>query len=136
MTIGERMYYCRLESKMTQKELGAKTGIDSATIGKYERGVINPKFQTLLKIADALGVIWTDLMPEELLLVTQRGVVSEDPVRVTMALNEEEICLIAKFRTLTAEGRKEAAKRVKEVSLIPQYQKAEDPRYQKTEKKD
>lgn len=56
MTIGEKIYYCRLENHMTQKELGEKTGIDSATIGKYERGKLNPKFETVLKIANALNL--------------------------------------------------------------------------------
>lgn len=61
MTIGERIYYCRTENHMTQKELGEKTGIASATIGKYERGVLNPKISTLRKIADALGCDVSDL---------------------------------------------------------------------------
>lgn len=56
MTIGEKIYYCRLENHMTQKELGEKTGIDSATIGKYERGKLNPKFETIIKIANALNL--------------------------------------------------------------------------------
>lgn len=46
---------------MTQKELGEKTGIDSATIGKYERGVLNPKIGTLRKIAEALDCKVADL---------------------------------------------------------------------------
>lgn len=61
MTVGERIYYCRTEKHMTQKELGEKTGIDAATIGKYERGILNPKVGTLRKIADALGCKLTDL---------------------------------------------------------------------------
>lgn len=63
-TVGDRIYYCRLENKMTQKELGAKTGIDSATIGKYERGVLHPKVDTLRKIAAALDVPWTVLFQD------------------------------------------------------------------------
>lgn len=61
MTVGERIYYCRIENHMTQKELGEKTGIDGATIGKYERGVLNPKIGTLRKIAEALDCKLTDL---------------------------------------------------------------------------
>lgn len=64
-TVGDRIYYCRLEHKMTQKELGAKTGIDSATIGKYERGVLHPKVDTLRKLAAALDVPWTVLFAED-----------------------------------------------------------------------
>lgn len=61
MTVGERIHYCRIENHMTQRELGEKTGIDGATIGKYERGILNPKIGTLRKIADALGCKVTDL---------------------------------------------------------------------------
>ena len=61
MTVGERIYYCRTENHMTQKELGEKTGIDPSTIRKYESGRLNPKISTLQKIADALGCDVTDL---------------------------------------------------------------------------
>lgn len=66
MTVGEKIYYCRIENHMTQKELGEKTGIDGATIGKYERGVLNPKFETVKKIADALNIRPLDLYPDKL----------------------------------------------------------------------
>lgn len=61
MTIGERIYYCRVKNHMTQKELGDKAGIDPSTIRKYESGRLNPKIGTLRKIADALGCKVTDL---------------------------------------------------------------------------
>ncbi len=61
MTVGEKIAEERKYSGMTQKELGEKTGIDGATIGKYERGVLNPKIGTLRKIADALGCKVADL---------------------------------------------------------------------------
>ena len=61
MTVGEKISEERKWAGMTQKELGEKTGIDGATIGKYERGVLNPKIGTLRKIADALGCKVTDL---------------------------------------------------------------------------
>lgn len=56
MTIGERIYYCRTEKHMTQKELGQRAGINSVVISRYENDVLNPKIGTLKKIADALGV--------------------------------------------------------------------------------
>lgn len=61
MTVGERIYYCRMENHMTQKELGEKAGIDPSTIRKYESGRLNPKIGTLRKIAEALGCKLTDL---------------------------------------------------------------------------
>ncbi len=56
MTVGERIRQNRLNKKITQKELGEKAGIAEPTIRRYELGKLNPKFETLQKIADALGV--------------------------------------------------------------------------------
>lgn len=61
MTIGERIYYCRVENHMTQKQLAEKIGIDPSTLRKYESGRLNPKIGTLRKIADALGCDVADL---------------------------------------------------------------------------
>ena len=56
MTIGEKIKNIRKEEGLTQKELAAGTGIDDATIRKYESGKLNPKPATLAKIAKGLGV--------------------------------------------------------------------------------
>ena len=65
MTIGERLAEKRKFAGLTQKELGARTGIDPSTIRKYESGRLNPKIETLQRLADALHVFWLDLYPEE-----------------------------------------------------------------------
>ena len=46
---------------MTQKELGAQTGIDPSTIRKYESGRLNPKIETIKRIAEVLNINWYDL---------------------------------------------------------------------------
>ena len=56
MNIGEIIRASRIKAGLTQKELGEKTGIDGATIGKYERGILNPKFETVTKIAAVLDI--------------------------------------------------------------------------------
>lgn len=56
MVIGEQMRQLRIARGLSQKELGDKIGIDSATVGKYERGKLNPKLETVKKIAAALNV--------------------------------------------------------------------------------
>lgn len=65
MTLGEKIRTSRVNAGLTQKELGDKLGIDSATIGKYERGKLNPKFETVKKIADALNIRPLDLYPDK-----------------------------------------------------------------------
>lgn len=56
MTIGERIREKRLELHLTQKELGSMANIAAPNLRKYELGKQNPKYETLEKIASALGV--------------------------------------------------------------------------------
>ena len=55
-TIGAKIREFRKARGMTQKELGEKSGIAEATIRRYELGKLNPKFETVKKIATALNV--------------------------------------------------------------------------------
>lgn len=41
---------------MTQAELARRLDVTPQTVSQYERGLINPKIETLRKFADALGV--------------------------------------------------------------------------------
>mgnify|MGYP004555363227 CR=1 FL=1 len=61
MTTGELIRKCRKEAGLTQKELGERAGIAEPTIRKYESNRLNPKIETLKKIADALNVSVSDL---------------------------------------------------------------------------
>ena len=53
-TVGDRIRRVRQERNLTQKELGERTGIAEPTIRRYELGKLNPKYETLEKIANAL----------------------------------------------------------------------------------
>ena len=55
-TIGERIRELRNERGLTQKELGERAGIAEPTIRRYELGKLNPKFETVQKIASGLNV--------------------------------------------------------------------------------
>ena len=50
----EKIKKIRKEKGFTQKKLGEKTGIAESTIRRYEIGLLNPKLETIKKIADAL----------------------------------------------------------------------------------
>lgn len=41
MTVGEKIRSSRVNAGLTQKELGDKMGVDSATVGKYELSLIH-----------------------------------------------------------------------------------------------
>ena len=56
LTIGEKIKYCRKEKGLTQKALGELCGMSSEKISQYERGIRNPKWLAVNKIARALNV--------------------------------------------------------------------------------
>lgn len=61
MTIGERIYYKRMELGMTMEELASKTGVQKSAVNKWEKGYVsNIKSGTLAKIAHAFDVspVW------------------------------------------------------------------------------
>lgn len=59
--ISKKIHDCRTAAGLTQQELAEKIGLDGATIGKYERGILRPKSATLKKIADVLEIGFLDL---------------------------------------------------------------------------
>ena len=65
MTTGELIRKYRKEAGLTQKELGARSGIAEPTIRKYESNRLKPKIETIRKIANALGVSSSQLYPGE-----------------------------------------------------------------------
>lgn len=64
MTVGELIKKKRLEKGLTQKQLGERAKIAEPTIRRYELGKLNPKYETIQKIAAALGVNPLELFPE------------------------------------------------------------------------
>ncbi|MGN1134192.1 MAG: helix-turn-helix domain-containing protein [Oscillospiraceae bacterium] len=62
MHVGQIIKTIRKEKGMTQKQLGEKCGMFDSAIRKYESGRQNPKYETLVKIANALEVNIKDLL--------------------------------------------------------------------------
>lgn len=56
MNTGEIIKYFRLVRNMTQEQLAKEAEISFSTLRKYEANERNPKYEQLLKIADALGI--------------------------------------------------------------------------------
>lgn len=62
MTTGERIRSIRKAQNLTQKQLGELAGIAEPTIRRYELGKLNPKYETIEKIAVALKVSTASLL--------------------------------------------------------------------------
>lgn len=61
--LGRKLRTLRKLKGYTQEKLGEKSGISYKFIGEIERGKVNPSFDTLVRIADALGISAGDLFP-------------------------------------------------------------------------
>lgn len=62
--IGTAIREQRKRQGLTLNELGTKMGISGSLVGQYERGVVNPKKETIQKFATALGVDYYTLDSE------------------------------------------------------------------------
>jgi hypothetical protein len=56
MTIGEHIMLLRKQKGLSQAELGKAIGTSGDVIGRYERDVISPSIDVIIKVADALEV--------------------------------------------------------------------------------
>lgn len=65
MNVGEKIVKIRKEKGLSQIELAKKCNILYQTLGKYERGLLNPKLETIKKIAKALEIPYTQLIDDE-----------------------------------------------------------------------
>ena len=63
-TTGEKIRIARKKAGLSQGELADRLDVTRSLIGQYERGVRNPKPSTIQRIADALGIPFTELLPE------------------------------------------------------------------------
>lgn len=54
--LGEAVCKLRISTGLTQEKLAEKSGLDSTYISGIERGVRNPSFKSLLRLADGLDV--------------------------------------------------------------------------------
>ena len=55
-SVAEKIKSAREKAGLTQAQLAEKVGTTSQNISQYERGIRNPKYNTLEKIARSLGV--------------------------------------------------------------------------------
>ncbi len=61
--IGENIVRIRKEQNLTQKELSYRLEIEDSALRRIEKGRTNPTILTLKKIATALKVNISDLLP-------------------------------------------------------------------------
>lgn len=60
--LGKKIKSLRLESELSQEQLGELTGLDRTYISGIERGVRNPSIKNIEKVAKALKVSVSNLI--------------------------------------------------------------------------
>lgn len=117
MTTGARIKAARKAAGMTQAELANRLGIPYQSIGQWENDLRNPKFETLQKIASALGISVAELLGKEKGSLAHFFETGDKESAWRRQIN-------LAFDELNEHGQCEAAKRVQELAKIPEYQKS------------
>ena len=60
--IGERIRAVRLHANLTQEQVSLRSGIGLASYNRIEQGHASPMLDSLIRIADAIGVPLSDLV--------------------------------------------------------------------------
>lgn len=131
MSIGEKIKAARIAAHMTQADLAKILGVAYQNIGQWESGKRNPKLDTIIKIACALGIRYEDLVGLE---TFDTG--AEFDARwkeLTKDANGESMKIIhttdpRKFidfalDQMNEEGKTKVAERAAEVLEVPKYRK-------------
>lgn len=124
MGIGENIKQIRTQKKLTQKELGEKLGgITQQQIGQWENGNKNPRLETIQKLATALDVSLFDLVNKE---EFDHAIHIETKERIKHQIDNGIIkitpsSLLDNYSKLNNLGKREAEKRIQELTEIPRY---------------
>lgn len=98
--IGENLKKLRASRKLTIEQLSKQSNVGKSTISELETGKAkNPKTDTLLKIADALGVKLEDLTSME---VEKEYIITDIEDAMSLILSQENLMLNGEVLTSDA----------------------------------
>ena len=64
-TIGNKLYAVRKRAGMTQAEVAEAAGLSDRTYADIERGTVNMRIETVLKICEALHITPDEILTED-----------------------------------------------------------------------
>jgi transcriptional regulator with XRE-family HTH domain len=102
---GNRLREARTRAGLTQKQLGDKAGVKQSYVFELERGRTNITLNTLVKMADVLGMDVRDLLPQtgptpvSLVVLERLLEVCEGIASLLSARQKQDAELLAAFRT-------------------------------------
>lgn len=123
--IGDKIKELRLRNGLTQKLLGEKCGIAEPTIRKYELGKLNPKVETVKKIADALNVPVSEIMDWSRFDERYPNLANEVKLieSVENEYGEGSGELLDLFSKLNSKGKEKAIDSLSDLTMIDIYKK-------------
>lgn len=74
MKLSEKIRFLRKQYNLSQEELGKKIGADGKQICRYENDVIKPSIETIVKLADELGVTTDFLLRDKEEVIESLGI--------------------------------------------------------------
>lgn len=126
MGVSERIKNVRQKKGLSQKELGALLGVSQQMIGQWESPRANLTLETMQKLATALEVSLSDIMGIE-----EFNKLVETKSRIKRQIDNGIITtlpssLLDNYSKLNDTGKREADKRVQELTEISRYTQKEN----------
>lgn len=113
MTTGELIKRYRKSKHLTQKQLGELCIMPDSQIRQYESGRIVPKLDTLQRIATALNVSYTALLPAQV----------EGTESVPAAIDPDIESLLSNYDKLNSHGREKVKEYAADLAGNSAYRK-------------
>lgn len=121
-TVASKIKQAREQAGLTQAQLAEKVGTTPQNISQYERGIRNPKIETIEKIAKSLNLKVQDFVQADEHLSKAASEFSE-AMDLMMAAIREEQHLIYVYRSLNDDGQKKAMGLMEDLANVPYYQR-------------
>lgn len=129
MTIGENIRQARKRAGLTQKQLAEKSGVATITLQQYERGVREPKLDTIAKIARAMNLFASDLISDQWQNV---DMTFTDTTERYGQETPQYYRMVEAFSTLNHTGAEKAAVAVEDLAKVPEYRREDDAAIRET----
>ena len=117
------------ERNMTYKEFAEKLDYKPSTISMWVKGINAPRMDAIAKMCDFFNVTIDQLFlnPNLSLPVTTPTLFAEKPIQPISETinNQNELFIVNNYRKLNATGKKEAEKRISELTEIKKYTQKE-----------
>jgi transcriptional regulator with XRE-family HTH domain len=128
MEIGEKIKLIRNKRGLTQKELGKKIGVTAVTVGQWETGKRNPKYETLQRISNALEIDVSELFEpptKEELKILNEAYININKAVDEFLESERKSNLNSYFDKLNSDGQIKVTAYAEVLTKVPEYRRTD-----------